>query len=89
MPYGRSSKLILVQASKSRSSGKWSDDDYDVWDDNAKVVGRVYRAIATPAGRPWFWVITRRALQRPTDLGYTATREEALAAFTRAWVQTN
>jgi hypothetical protein len=28
--YGRSPKLILVHASKSRPRGQWSDDDYDV-----------------------------------------------------------
>jgi hypothetical protein len=84
MPYGRSSKLILVQASKSRSSGKWLDDDYDVWDANSKVVGHIHRATATPPGRPWFWTITERALQRPTDLGYAATCEDAMAKFKRA-----
>jgi hypothetical protein len=85
MPYGRSPELILVHASKSRPRGQWSDDDFDVWDGNAKVVGRIFRAPVTPAGRPWFWTITERALQRPTDLGYTATREKAMAAFKRAW----
>src|SRR5450759_588269 len=28
MPHGRHPKLILVHASKSRPSGKWTDDDY-------------------------------------------------------------
>jgi hypothetical protein len=85
MPYGRSPILFLVHASQSRSSGNWSDDDYDVWDANSKVVGHIHRATATPPGRPWFWTITERALQRPTDLGYAATCEEAMAAFKRAW----
>jgi hypothetical protein len=85
MPHGRSQKLILVHASKSRSSGQWSDDDYDVWNGNAKVVGRIFRATTTSPGRPWFWTITERALQRPTDLGYAASCEEAMAAFKQAW----
>jgi hypothetical protein len=85
MPHGRSPILFLVEASKSRPSGNWSDDDYDVLDGNTKVVGRIYRAAAVPPGRPWFWTITERALQRPTDFGYAASREEAMAAFTRAW----
>jgi hypothetical protein len=85
MPYGRSPKLILVHASKSRTRGQWSDDDYDVWDGNAKVVGRIFRATTTPPGRPWFWTITERALQRPTEIGYAALCEEALAAFKQVW----
>ena len=85
MPHGRSPKLILVHASKSRSRGQWSDDDYDVWDGNAKVVGHIIRAPVTPAGRPWFWTITERALQRPTEIGYAASCEEALAAFQQVW----
>jgi hypothetical protein len=85
MPHGRSPKLILVHASKSRPRGQWFDDDYDVQDGNAKVVGRIYRATVTPAARPWFWMITERSLQRPTDLGYAVSCEEALAAFEQAW----
>jgi hypothetical protein len=82
MPKGN---LILVHASKSRPSGKWADDDFDVWDANAKVIGRIFRATGTPQGRPWFWTITERALQRPTDLGYAATREGAMADFKARW----
>jgi hypothetical protein len=82
MPHG---KLILVHASKSRPSDKWSGDDYDVWDGKAKVVGRIFRATAARPGLPWFWTITERALQRPTDFGYAATREEAMAALKQAW----
>jgi hypothetical protein len=85
MPHGRHPKLILVHASKSRPSGKWTDDDYDVWDWNAKVVGRIFRATAAPPGRSWFWTITVRLPQYPTVRGYTATRDEAMAAFKRAW----
>jgi hypothetical protein len=84
MPHDRNQKLILVHASKSRP-GKRSADDYDVWDGSAKVVGRIFRATATPPGRPWFWMITDLALQRPTELGYAASCEEALAAFKQAW----
>jgi hypothetical protein len=85
MPHGRSPILFLVPASESRPSGNWSDDDYDVQDGNARVVGRIYRATVTPAGRPWFWMITERALKRPTELGYAASCEEAMATFKSAW----
>ena len=85
MPHGRHPKLILVHASKSRPSGKWTDDDYDVWDWNAKVVGRIFLATAAPQGRSWFWTITVRLPQCPTVRGYAATREEAMEEFKRAW----
>jgi hypothetical protein len=86
MPHGRSPKLIFVHASKSRPRGQWFDDDYDVWDGNAKVVGHIFRAPASPPGRSWFWIITVRFPQYPTLRGYAATREEAMAAFKGAWV---
>jgi len=37
--------LILKRASASRSSGEWSDDDYDVLCEGA-VVGRIMKAAA-------------------------------------------
>jgi hypothetical protein len=85
MSHGRSPKLILVHANKSRPSGKWTDDDYDVWDWNAKVVGRIFRAPVEPPGRSWFWTSTVRLPQYPTVRGYAATREEAMEEFKRAW----
>jgi hypothetical protein len=42
------SPLILKRASDSRSSGEWSDDDYDVLADRV-VVDRVMKAAAKPA----------------------------------------
>jgi hypothetical protein len=83
MPEGPN--LILVHVSKSRPSNKLAQDDYDVWDGSARVVGRIFRATAALPGQSWFWTITERALQRPTESGYAATREEAMAAFRQAW----
>jgi hypothetical protein len=48
MPKGQN--LILVHASKSRPNCKSADDDYDVWNGNAKVVGRIFRAFTAPQG---------------------------------------
>ena len=76
---------VLVHARVSRASGKWADDDFDVWDDNAKVIGRIFRASVAPPGRPWFWTIKERAPQLPTERGYAATREAATADFKAAW----
>jgi hypothetical protein len=75
-------KLILVHA----TSGRPTTDDYDIWDDKGRVVGRVFRAANSPKEQPWFWTVTERAMRVPTDRGYTATREEAMAAFRRVWL---
>ena len=34
--------LNLKRASKSRPSGQWSDDDYDVFDGDQHIVGRTF-----------------------------------------------
>jgi len=84
--------LILKGASESRPSGKWSADDYDVVERDQhgeKNVGRIMRAPQAPAGNPWFWTITARVPQRPTDRGYAGTREDAMANFKLAWSKRN
>jgi hypothetical protein len=48
--------LILKRASASRSSGEWTDDDYDVLAEGA-VVGRIFKANAAPVGTPWMWTL--------------------------------
>ena len=44
--------LVLKRASASRSSGEWSDDDYDVLAGGV-VVGRILKSAAGPVGMPW------------------------------------
>lgn len=46
--------LILKRASLSRPSGEWNDDDFDVLADGA-VVGRIFKANASPVGASWMW----------------------------------
>ena len=76
--------LTLKRASKSRPSGEWSDDDYDVFD-GKQHIGRIMWTHAAPADRGWFWTITARCPQLSYDRGYAATREEAMAEFKAAW----
>ena len=57
------SPLILKRASASRSSGEWSDDDYDVLTDGV-VVGRIMKAAAKPADASWLWTATRLPVRR-------------------------
>ena len=76
--------LTLKRASKSRPSGAWPDDDYDVWDGNQHI-GRIMWTHATPADRRWFWTITVRMPQYPHDRGYAASRELAMGDFKARW----
>jgi hypothetical protein len=78
-------KLILKRASASRPSGEWNDDDFDVLADGA-VVGRIFKANASPVGVSWMWTLAfgHHEDRTPTH-GYAATREAAMAAFAKCW----
>ncbi len=76
--------LTLKRASKRRPGGPWDPDDYDVFEGDQHV-GRIMRTHHAPADQPWFWTITVRAPQGPTDRGYAASRDEAMAKFKAAW----
>jgi len=53
---GAMTALILKSASASRPSGEWNDDDYDVLADGV-VVGRIFKANASPVGASWMWTL--------------------------------
>jgi hypothetical protein len=77
--------LILKRASASRPSGEWNDDDYDVIADGA-VVGCIFKVHAAPVGTPWMWTLAFGQHEDPTPThGYTASREDAMAAFAKSW----
>ena len=77
--------LILKRASASRPSGEWSDDDYDVLAEGV-VVGRIFKANASPLGVSWMWTLAfgHHEDRTPTH-GYAETREAAMAAFAKSW----
>jgi hypothetical protein len=77
--------LLLKRASASRSSGQWSNDDFDVVA-NGIVVGRIFKANAAPVGASWMWTLAfgHHEDRTPTH-GYAATREAAMAAFAKSW----
>jgi hypothetical protein len=77
--------LIFKRASASRSSGEWSDDDYDVLAEG-EVVGRIMKANAAPVGTPGMWTLAfwHHEDRTPTH-GYAATCEAAMAAFAKSW----
>jgi hypothetical protein len=76
--------LLLKRASKSRSSGEWSDDDYDVFD-GEQHIGRIMWTHAASSDTPWFWTITVRVPQYPHNRGYAASGEQAMVDFKAAW----
>ena len=82
-------QLILVSARKSRGSGNWDKDDYDVrvGDASGAVVGRIFRHPQAPEDQPWFWTITARE-QPPSvyNRGYAASREQAMRYFKARYV---
>ena len=84
-------QLVLVAARKSRGGQHWNKDDYDVrlLDPSGPVIGRIFKPPQAPKDRPYFWTITAVRAQLPTERGYTATREEAMAAFKSAWGSAN
>jgi hypothetical protein len=65
--------LILKRASASRPSGEWNEDDFDVMADGV-VVGRIFKANASPVGASWMWAL---AFGHP-PVGSTAVHEGAV-----------
>ena len=61
------------------------DDDFEVIVETGRSVGRILWLHNAPRETPWFWTITARVPQAPTDRGYAATREDAMADFKRSW----
>ena len=77
--------LLLKRAATSRPSGQWNDDDYDVLADG-EVVGRIFKANASPVGMSWMWTLAFWHYEDRTPThGYVATREAAMAAFAKSW----
>ena len=77
--------LILKRAAASRPSGEWNDDDFDVLADRA-VVGRIFKANASPIGASWMWTLAfGHHEDRTPTRGYAESREAAMAAFAKSW----
>jgi hypothetical protein len=60
-------------------------DDFDVLADGV-LVGRIFKANASPVGASWMWTLAfgHHKDRTPTH-GYEATREAAMAAFAKSW----
>jgi hypothetical protein len=78
-------QLILNGPQPVGPSGEWSEDDFDVLADGA-VVGRIFKANASPVGASWMWTLGFGSHEeRSPTHGYAETREAAMAAFAKSW----
>jgi hypothetical protein len=61
-------------------------NDYEVFDDKRRVVGRIMLHPQSPKDQPWFWTITAREIPPSVhNRGYSATGEQAMADFKKQW----
>jgi hypothetical protein len=77
--------LLLKRASASRPSGEWSDDDFDVLA-NGAVVGRIFKANASPVEASWMWTLAfgYHEDRTPTRSGTTRAQRRTMTEFTSA-----
>jgi hypothetical protein len=76
--------LLLKRAALSRPSGQWNDNDFDVLASGV-VVGRIFKANASPVGASWMWTLAFGYHEDRTPTHGYATREAAMAAFAKSW----
>jgi hypothetical protein len=63
-------------------------DDYEVFDENRRPIGRIMLHPQSPKDRPWFWTITRGAKPSIYNRGSSPNREQAMADFKARWAAT-
>ena len=66
------------------TSGEWSDQEFDVFDDDA-VVGRILRSHIAFSDRPWLWIINGRSPNDFEKRGYAKNLEGARSELTARW----
>jgi hypothetical protein len=81
------SMLVLRRKMTSDTSGEWSDEEFDVFNDGA-LVGRILRSPAASSDRPWLCTINRQLSGGPRGRGYAEDLEAAMAELSSQWEAT-
>jgi len=76
--------LLLKRTMTSATDGEWSDEEFDVFDDET-LVGRILRSHAASPDRPWLWTINDRFPGGARNRGYAESLETALARLSSQW----
>lgn len=76
--------LLLKRTMTSATTGEWSDQEFDVFDDDV-FVGRILRSQAAPFERPWLWTINSRLPTGTSARGYAGSLETAVAEVRSRW----
>lgn len=72
--------LLLKRRRTSDTSGEWSDQEFDVFDQDL-VVGRILRSPLAPLDRPWLWAVTIPRTSGANVRGHAENLEAAMARF--------
>ena len=76
--------LVLRRTMNTSTSGEWSDQEFDVFDDDL-FIGRILRSQITFSDRPWLWIINGRSPNDVEKQGYAKTLEGARSDLTARW----
>jgi hypothetical protein len=76
--------LVLRRTMNTSTIGEWSDQEFDVFDDDA-VVGRILRSQIAFSDRPWLWIITGRSSGDVESRGYAKDLDGARSELTARW----
>ena len=76
--------LGLKRRMTSATSGEWSDEEFDVFDDDT-FVGRILRSQAASPDHPWLWTIDGRLPRGACNRGYAESLEAAMTGLSSQW----
>lgn len=82
------SMLVLRRRMISATSGEWSNEEFDVFNDGV-LVGRILRSPAASSDRPWLWMINRKSSGDPRNRGSAEGLETAFARLSSQWEATS